>query len=87
MSDKKIIQIMPADGWCAVFDNPPGEDVAPLTAWALIEAVDDGETHRYVDGLFFGGGWMEQCFDYPDFKYFSRESELTADQLAALKGS
>lgn len=38
MGNRKIIQIIPAIGWCAVYDQ--GEDKklkAPVVCWALIE--------------------------------------------------
>jgi hypothetical protein len=52
-SERKIIQIVPANGWNAVYAIRPEENknnpvwVSPLACWALVQ---EG-AHRYVVGL------------------------------------
>lgn len=50
----KIIQIMPAEGWFAVYDADDGddEDFSPLTAWALFE---DQHGDRWLAGIDMNG--------------------------------
>ncbi len=65
---KKILQIMPADGWSARFRvEEPGMDVEDyfddLTCWALIEA--DGQT--CVEGMVAQGGIVDFCEDVVNF--------------------
>ena len=52
MADKKkILQIIPAQDWYAVFKGeggPPQDALSPLACWALVE-LDDGT--RSVEGL------------------------------------
>ena len=51
---RQILQIMPANGWGAVFlvDDPPYYVVAPMMGWALVEETDKfGDVDRFVRGL------------------------------------
>jgi hypothetical protein len=52
LEECSIIQIIPADGWKAVWGSPEEENsetfTAPLICWALVEAPDG---QRFVTGL------------------------------------
>lgn len=37
---KRILQIIPANGWCAEFGDRDGRLVEPLIAWAVVEYED-----------------------------------------------
>ncbi len=58
MDDPKIISIIPADGWSAVYleTKPPGFILCPLVCWALVE---DPCGDRRIAGM---DGW-----DYVDY--------------------
>jgi hypothetical protein len=61
--DLKVIQIIPADGWIALWEAVDSdyqeEYAAPLVCWALVETPDG---HRFVTGLDaepgVGGGFV-----------------------------
>jgi hypothetical protein len=50
-----ILQIMPAEGWVAVFQDDDGtlsETVrVPLFAWAIVREIDKKTAHTQVTGL------------------------------------
>jgi hypothetical protein len=64
MDEHKIIQIMPAGGWGARYEDDKGEYVDPLVGWAL---VDYGE-YRDVVGLNHGSCTIELCDEISNFK-------------------
>lgn len=76
MLDKKIIQIIPSDGWKAVYRN--SEDGKPfacaLPCWALVE---DKDGFRYVAGMDTGAGedWLEVIEDVGNFVGYTHESD------------
>jgi len=55
---RSILQIMPAEGWVAVFsdnDNDgtlPDTSRSPLFAWAVVEEIKKKTAHTQVTGLF-----------------------------------
>jgi len=65
-----ILQIMPADGWVAVFqdnddDGVPPETVrVPLFAWAVVREIDKKTASTQVTGLFIDdeGQVLEACW-------------------------
>lgn len=63
---RRIVQIIPADGWFAVFASrlPTGEVVLqdqPLACWALIEDEDEEGSWRDVIGLTADSD-VEECY-------------------------
>jgi hypothetical protein len=52
---RSILQIMPADGWVAVFQDEDGslsETVrVPLFAWAIVREIDKKTAYTQVTGL------------------------------------
>ncbi|WP_109126663.1 hypothetical protein [Dyella sp. C11] len=50
-----IIQIMPATGWVAVFDENGDESAEALVCFALVESVQNGTTRRDVRPMLVNG--------------------------------
>ena len=53
-SQRKILQIIPAPGWCAVYEVDAGRVKVPLACWALVQVKDATcvvgmAGHDYVD--------------------------------------
>lgn len=74
METKRIIQVMPADGWQAMFwytrpDGTFGWEVVPLVGWALCEYRTEDENCRVVEGLhaFDGHSAIGTCPDDVSF--------------------
>lgn len=69
---KRIIQIMPADGWYAIYDgHDDGELWEKLACWALVE-MNDGETE--VVGMDADGYSLQPCFETSNFVRYEHES-------------
>jgi len=54
-SQETIIQIMPATGWVAVFDESGDESAEALVCFALVESVQNGTTRRDVRPMLVNG--------------------------------
>lgn len=76
MSVKKIIQIIPSDGWSAVYrESENGKLFASrLPCWALYED-DDGD--RFVAAMDTGAGddWLEVIENVGNFVGYTHESD------------
>jgi hypothetical protein len=65
---RSILQIMPAEGWVAVFTDedgiPPETARMPLFAWAVVREIDGKTAHTQVTGLFIDdeGQVSEACW-------------------------
>jgi len=64
MEDKKILQIIPAGGWRAVYavrqeDGTYKQEASPLVCWALIKHPEHGVI---VEGM-ESGDWVDFCED------------------------
>ena len=75
MADRKIVQIMPAPGWVAIFDEEDDELISPLVGWALVQ---DGSGGQAVVGL-AASDKVELCDDQSNFVRYAFVSELVAD--------
>jgi hypothetical protein len=64
----KILQIMPAHGWAAVYSEDSDEMIAPLVAWALVETAP-GETG--VVGL-VALEKVQSAEDQPNFTHYEQ---------------
>lgn len=52
MEDPRILQIMPAEGWVAIFEGEEGEELAlPLTCFALVELEEGNDTWTEVRAM------------------------------------
>ena len=69
--EKKILQIIPADGWLAVFTNEDKTRTKfPLVCWALVE----DEHGQSVQGM-YGGDYVEFCMEISNFSEYEHLSE------------
>ena len=76
---RSILQIMPAEGWVAVFqdddeveDGVPPETVrVPLFAWAIVREIDKKTAHTQVTGLHIDdeGQIRESCWSDGFLRY------------------
>lgn len=67
MSDttEKILQIMPADGWVASFED---EDALPLVCFALMQGVDgEGNAFTAVRPMACVDDEIVYCDDFPNY--------------------
>ena len=60
MKDPKrsILQIMPAEGWSAVFEDegdPSRTSSIPIFAWAIVSELSGSTAYTEVTGLFIDG--------------------------------
>lgn len=74
MSDQEtIIQIMPADGWVAVYEMDGEESAEPIVCFALVESIEDGIKRRDVRPMCADG----KLIDFADeAENFVRVEEL-----------
>src|SRR6266700_8300847 len=76
-----ILQIMPADGWVAVFqdnddDGVPPETVrVPLFAWAVVREIDKKTAYTQVTGLYIDD--QGQICEAGACQGFSQHLEIT----------
>ncbi|MCC6188012.1 MAG: hypothetical protein IT318_03180 [Anaerolineales bacterium] len=63
MSDRKIVQIMSAEGWGATFGDGDEEIISPLVGWALVQRGGQSE----VVGLTASENKVALCDDDADF--------------------
>ncbi len=64
MADRKIMQIMPAEGWGAAFEDGEDEIISPLVGWALVQ---DASGASAVVGLVAADEKVELCDDDSEF--------------------
>lgn len=61
---RKILQVIPAEGWFAVYkENDGSESSVRLACWALVEETDDEFTDNVVVGMETG---YDQSVDFAD---------------------
>jgi len=72
MSDRKIVQLLPADGWFAVYENDDGSEIkSALSCWALVR---DAEGDTSVMGM-DAADYVDFAEDTKNFKNYSHVSE------------
>jgi hypothetical protein len=76
---RKILQMIPAVGWHAVFVERGEASEAelysiPLCCWALVEQDDAGDIFRFISG-FGATDVIDTCDDVRDFVGYLHESE------------
>lgn len=70
MKPMTIVQIIPADGWQAIFVEGEVEKRSPLTCWALVE-YSDGT--RSIEGMVHGAeSFPTTCSGAKNFSRFER---------------
>ena len=66
----KILQILSADGWWAVYDDDGEPFISRLVCWALVQ-VGNEETDRSVTGMDIDEeGRIEFCQDIENFRTY-----------------
>ena len=76
---RSILQIMPAEGWVAVFQDDDGElsetTRVPLFAWALVREVDKKTASTQITGLHIDdeGQVRASCWSEGFLRYERRE--------------
>lgn len=75
MGKKKILQIIPAHGWEAVFTSESDQYVWPLSCWALV-VQENGDTD--VEGM-YAGDYVEFCETIGNFSHYRNLQETGAD--------
>lgn len=73
MADRKITQIMPAQGWVARFAVEEGEYLSPLVGWALVDGA--------VVGLVSGDKDVELCDADADFLGYTFMPDMLEDLM------
>lgn len=72
--NEKIIQIMPAAGWYAVYEVEGEDHHERLACWALCK---DGEGNTYIDGYSpSDDGCTHLCTEDNTFTNFIHESDI-----------
>lgn len=66
-SQETIIQIMPATGWVAVFDENGDESAEALVCFALVESVQNGTTRRDVRPMLVNGKQISFADGAPNY--------------------
>lgn len=82
MAEQKILQIMPATGWGAVFVEDGEELITPLAGWAL---VTNAEGASSVVGLV---AWdrVELAESQPNFARYMDISEMFVEDFEEFEG-
>lgn len=74
---EKILQIIPADGWEAMFED---EDSVPVVCFALAQSTDEqGAVSTEVRPMVSLGDSIEFCDDYPNYMGVTRADDLPGD--------
>ena len=73
MTDRKIDQMMPAQGWVARFAVEEGEYLSPLVGWALVGGS--------VVGLVSGDKTVEFCDGDADFLGYAFMPDMLEDLM------
>jgi hypothetical protein len=74
-AERSILQIIPAEGWVAVFQDEDGElsetVYVPLFAWAIVREIDKKTAHTQVTGLHMDdeGQIREACWSEGFLRY------------------
>ena len=72
--DSKIINLVPASGWKAIYDDHGQRKTLPLVAWALVES-EEGPASRSVMGLVLKHGVPTPATEQGDFKGYEQPQE------------
>jgi hypothetical protein len=84
LNEYKILQIMPAEGWYAVYKWENGDsDMNRITCWGLVE-WEDGD--RTVEGVEVDDGETHLCVEYSGFRHYLHQSEIETFKKAETNG-
>lgn len=75
--ERKILQILPADGWYAVFTNTGGDDAFdPLVCFALVEDRHPPSAPSMIQAVVpmsWQDGYVDFCDSTKNFSHITRE--------------
>lgn len=78
MADPKVMQIIPADGWSASFED---EDSVPLVCFALVQSVDEnGNAVSSVRPMACIDETIELCDEYETYLGVTRDDADEYDE-------
>lgn len=72
--ESKIINLVPAAGWKAIYEDHGRRMSLPLVAWALVE-VEEGGSSRSITGLVLRDGVPTPANRRADFKGYEQSQE------------
>jgi hypothetical protein len=72
--ESKIINLVPAAGWKAIYEKHGRRTTVPLVAWALVELEQDSSS-RAITGLVLRNGVPTPANRQSDFKGYERAPE------------
>ena len=75
--EAKILQVIPADGWSAQYEE---EDGIPLVCFALVQDIDEaGAMTSAIRPMACVGGTIEFCDEYDNYTGVARNDESYED--------
>lgn len=77
---ENIIQIMPANGWVAVYDEGGEESAQAIVCFALVESVENGATRRDVRPMSTDGKQIGFADTIANFLRVEELSEFEEDE-------
>jgi len=78
MADPKVLQIIPASGWNALFED---EDSVPVVCFALVQDVDeDGNATTAVRPMACIDDVIELCDEYDSYLGVARDDSDEYDE-------
>ena len=74
----KILQIIPADGWSALYED---EESIPLTCFALVQDIDEsGQVTTLVRPMACVDAAIEFCDEYDNYTGVARDEDAYEDE-------
>ncbi len=65
---RKILQIIPADGWAAVYQIEKNKELVPLVCWALVR--EEEGTEHVVGMVVEDGNLIAEAADAENFSHY-----------------
>lgn len=75
-----ILQILPATGWVAVYDDGGEESAAPLVCFALVETLDGGSKQQDVRPMSAEGKRIAFADDADNFLRVEELAQFEEDE-------
>ncbi|RDS86634.1 hypothetical protein [Dyella psychrodurans] len=75
-----ILQILPATGWVAVYDESGEESAASLVCFALVETLDNGNRQQEVRPMHANGKRIAFADEAANFLRVEELAEFTGDE-------
>lgn len=76
--NEKILQIIPADGWMAKYENKEEPDILEaVVCFALVESFENGEALRTVRPMSWVDTYVDFCDETSNFAGIVHKNTLT----------